>query len=293
MKTIEKIAVHEGIFHADDVFAVAILKLIYPSAKIIRTRNEKILKKSDIRVDVGRNYDHENGNFDHHQQGGAGERENKIPYASAGLIWKHYGMKLVSSEEVWNNIDKKIIQFIDAHDVGLKTFTSEKTEPYTISHLISGFNPPWPNISPKLFNTSFKEAVSFIQKLLKKEIEREEGVLDAVKIIREKIKETKEEYLVLDTYIPWKEIIVNESNLKFIIYQDSLDKNWLGLAVPIEIGKFENRKDFPKEWAGLADEELEKVSGVIGAKFCHNKLFIVVAKTKQGAINLVELALKS
>ena len=36
-----KIAVHEGKFHADDVFAAAILTLVFPKIKIIRTRDEE------------------------------------------------------------------------------------------------------------------------------------------------------------------------------------------------------------------------------------------------------------
>ena len=47
-----KIATHSGNFHADEVTAVAILKLIYPKAKVIRTRDEKKLNETNIRVDV-------------------------------------------------------------------------------------------------------------------------------------------------------------------------------------------------------------------------------------------------
>jgi len=43
----------------------------------------------------------------------------------------------------------------------------------------------------------------------------------------------------------------------------------------------------------LQDEELQKVSGVSDAVFCHRALFMVVAKSRAGAIQLAELALEN
>jgi len=56
---------------------------------------------------------------------------------------------------------------------------------------------------------------------------------------------------------------------------------------------FENRKDFPNTWAGLRDEEFQKVSGVSDAVFCHRGLFLIGAKSKEGAIKLAQIALTS
>ncbi len=287
------IAVHDNAFHADDVFAIAILKLVYPNAKIIRTRKEDLLKKTDIRVDVGRSYNPKKGDFDHHQPSGAGKRENGIPYAAAGLIWKHFGKKLASLNS-WNKIDERIMQYIDANDNGIKTFLTKNTEPYTISNAISGLNPPWLDINAKKFYRNFIKAASIAEYILKTEIKREEEIIYARRILRDKIKKNYfNEYLVLNKYIPWEETLVNESKLKFIIYRESLNSKWLACAVPKKLNSFENRKDFPREWAGLADKELEKTTGVKGAIFCHNNLFIVAANAKEAVIKLVELALKN
>ena len=40
-----------------------------------------------------------------------------------------------------------------------------------------------------------------------------------------------------------------------------------------------------------AKKDLEKVTGVPGSVFCHNDRFVAVAKTKEGAIELAQLAL--
>ena len=54
---------------------------------------------------------------------------------------------------------------------------------------------------------------------------------------------------------------------------------------------FETIKPFPKEWADLVNERLAKITNVKDAVFCHRGLFIAVAKSKEGAIRLTELAL--
>jgi uncharacterized UPF0160 family protein len=49
------IVTHDGRFHCDDVCAVGFLLLLpeYKNCIIVRTRNEDIIKKGDIVVDVG------------------------------------------------------------------------------------------------------------------------------------------------------------------------------------------------------------------------------------------------
>jgi len=58
-----KIATHDERFHADEIFAIAILKSVFPHAKIIRTRKPEIYSKCDIVVDIGREYNLEGGNL--------------------------------------------------------------------------------------------------------------------------------------------------------------------------------------------------------------------------------------
>ena len=56
---------------------------------------------------------------------------------------------------------------------------------------------------------------------------------------------------------------------------------------------FTNRKDLPKAWAGLRDEELAKATGIKDAVFAHRNRFMAVAKTREGAIALAKIALNS
>jgi len=290
---INKICTHSGTFHADEVTAIAILKLIFKDADIIRSRDKNDLESSDMRVDVGMKYSPDTNDYDHHQKEGAGKRNNLISYASAGLIWKHFGDKLVSNSQIHEKIDRKIIQTIDAIDVGYKPYTFKETEPYTISHIIQSFNPLRSKAQKGDYNKGFFKAVDLVMEILVNEINILEEADRCKKLILEKINNTDKEYLILEEPLIWKNTVITESSMKFVIVNDKDEDKWIAVTVPVEPGSFEARLDFPKAWGGLEEEELRKTSGVDDAIFCHNDLFIAVAKSKEGAISLVEKALEN
>jgi uncharacterized UPF0160 family protein len=130
-----EIATHNGKFHADEVFAVLILLRLYPDASVIRTRDPRRINQADFVVDVGNVYNHGTGRYDHHSTEVKLFRLTDIPYASAGLVWHHYGqeylqMEGISSEiadDVQRNVDAHLIQLIDGVDTG------SLTQPPTIS----------------------------------------------------------------------------------------------------------------------------------------------------------------
>ncbi len=65
------IATHSGFYHADELFAIAVLKLIFEKegsqVEIIRTRDRETAFSCDYCVDVGREYDPSKNRYDHHQ----------------------------------------------------------------------------------------------------------------------------------------------------------------------------------------------------------------------------------
>ena len=75
----------------------------------------------------------------------------------------------------------------------------------------------------------------------------------------------------------------------FVIYPK---RQGFGLeTVPRELGSFDNRRDLPAAWAGLAGDELVAATGVPDALFCHAKRFLVVARSREGIGRLAALAL--
>ncbi len=290
------IAVHDGGFHTDDVFACATLALYFDingiSYRIIRTRDEKIINEGDIVVDVGSVYDPKNGRFDHHQKEGAGIRENGIPFASFGLVWMEYGKKIVTSNEAWKRIDEKLVQPIDAGDNGVSTFelTSFGVRPYLISDVIglftSNFNEP-----EEINEINFLEMVNFAKKVLAREIKNTTEFFESISKVEKIYQDTSDKrIIVMSESLPWKEVMQSHIEPIFVVYPRS-DGNWGIHGVKKEKVGFEIRKEFPKEWSGLRDEELSKISGISDAVFCHKACFLCVVKSKESAIKIAQIAL--
>jgi uncharacterized UPF0160 family protein len=47
------IATHSGKFHADDVWAVAVLDVVFPGSELVRTRDPETIRRAVFAVDVG------------------------------------------------------------------------------------------------------------------------------------------------------------------------------------------------------------------------------------------------
>ena len=93
--------------------------------------------------------------------------------------------------------------------------------------------------------------------------------------------------MILDEYIPYEYAIFKSNlDLDFVVYPSNRD-GYAAHTVPTKYKGFTPKIPFKKEWAGLRDEELQKVSGVKTAKFCHKNLFLATAQTKEDALKLI------
>jgi uncharacterized UPF0160 family protein len=283
------IATHNGNFHADDVFSIAALKNIFPSFNLIRTRKLELIAKADIVIDVGGEYDADNGRFDHHQRNGAGQRENGIPYSSFGLVWQKYGVEICQgNQEVANSVDEGLVSTIDAIDCG---HVEGIYEGISLSQTISMFNPTWEEDSN--FDEGFNEAVDFASRILTRFISSASGGINAKDIVAKAIDTAEDPRLiVLEKYTPWKKTVhALSSDALYMIYP-SQSGQWIIQTVPVEPGSFEDRKPLPTEWAGLSDDAFKKEIDIDDATFCHNGLFIAGAESFESIIKMASLALK-
>ena len=93
---ITKVVVHDGTFHADDVFCVAILKECFKEDITVRRipRNADIEKYGydTLICDIGGEYDGMNY-FDHHQFPTRSLRKQELR-AAIGLLWDVYGNQM-------------------------------------------------------------------------------------------------------------------------------------------------------------------------------------------------------
>jgi uncharacterized UPF0160 family protein len=284
---------HNDRFHADDVFAAATLKLVFgDELEIKRSRDEEEIKKADIVFDVGNIYDEEKKRFDHHQKEGAGKRENGIPYASFGLVWKKWGAELCGSKEAFQIVDEKLVQIIDAGDNGHNLFENkiDDVDPYSMDKSFGSFGATWKEEDN--YDEAFVEVVKIAKRILEREIILAKGKVEAIPIIEESYKNSDDKrLLILDLLLPFKLFVKKNKDILFVISPVKDKSLWRINAVQNK--HFENRKDLPKKWAGLRDGELEKVTGVEGSKFCHRNLFLAVAYSKESALKLAKLALEN
>ncbi len=298
----KKVVTHSGSFHADDIFAAATLSLYFKKNKIKfkieRTRDEKLIREADYVFDVGGVYDPEINRFDHHQIGGAGERENGIPYAAFGLVWKKFGPLLCEgNEEVVQDIDRKLAQPIDAIDNGIsisKPLEYGGIYEYGIHGIISAYQNTWKDaLNEERRYRHFLKLVSFFEDVLAHEIEHSKNRIEILEIIEDAYQKAEnKEIIVVPYHIGVGEMVQGLHKYKEVLYVVARsNKNWKVMAMRKDPSTFSNRKSLPEAWAGKRGEELQKVTGVSDAVFCHNALWLVVAKTKLGAMQLAELAL--
>ena len=288
-------ATHDGSFHADEVFALAALSLLDESLQITRTRDRDAQAAADVRVDVGFASDPATGDFDHHQRGGAGERDNGVAYASFGLVWRAYGARVCGGDaEVAARVDEVLVQGVDANDTGqaLATMRDGLRGPMTVSGVIGAFNARWDEeLSAEQERARFDEAVALAAGILAREVASAAGGARAVRIVADAVARAEDPRVVeLGANVPWKEVVVTTApEALYVIYPK---RQGFGLeAVPRELGTFDNRRDLPAAWAGLDGPELAALTGVDDALFCHAKRFLTVARSRAGIGRLAELAL--
>lgn len=294
-----KIITHSGNFHPDEIFAVATLKILFgEGVEVIRTRDVNTFSSKaleDIVLDVGLVYDASKKRFDHHQQGGAGKRENGIPYASFGLIWKHFGEKVAGSKRVADSLEEKLVLPIDAGDNGIDTFqkANKYFKPYLLEGVLISFLPTWKEKDVNI-DDAFLKAVSFAKTLLEREIIKAQAFIDGEAEVEKAYAEAEDKRIVIlnNTY-SWRDVIAQYPEPLFVIMNDGKQTTWAVSAVRKDGVSFQSRKLFPESWAGKVGSELAKVSGVPDSNFCHNGRFIAVANSKEGALRLAQIAVEA
>lgn len=308
---------HDGIFHADDVFAVAMLLTLEPLV-VYRTRDMSIISEKSGNpgvtiVDVGGQYDPSRGLYDHHlpDWNRTGERGNLL--ASAGLIWDDYAEVILTRiydcpddyvSEVKSRVYRTIIRGVDAQDYGRVPKSI-----MTVSGIISLYNTRWDE-DPKIQNGQFIAAVQEARKFLKRVIHHSISIESGKRLVENyvsSIEDDSAEILVLPQFIgAWQSTIINmESDkakrLKYVVFKDRDAEQYSVQGVPLvdyadvnETGQPQRqvRVPFPEEWRGVSNSRFPKMTGVETAMFCHKEGYLAVAATEEGAIKLAELSLE-
>jgi uncharacterized UPF0160 family protein len=290
---------HDGTFHADDLFATATLSILNKgNIKIIRTRDSKEFPKGDYVYDVGGENNPLINKFDHHQKGGGGIRENGIPYASFGLVWKVYGEKICGNKEVADYIDRKIVQSIDATDEGFDLVIPKikNVFPYSAESLLLSVIPTWKEESKdidKIFNNQVKKVVD----LLIREIKIAKDDIDGINsLLNYYNKSENKKIIIAESDFPRYLLQNTLSKLPepiYLVYPSSKNNSWKVEAIKKSSETMESRKYFPESWRGFTngDERLKEITGVNDIIFCHQNGFYLNTESRESAIKLAEKAL--
>ena len=285
-----QVATHPGNFHADDVFAIAVLQLVHGELDVVRTRDAEAQAAADLRVDVGGKHAPATGDFEHHQKGGAGERANGLLYASFGLVWREHGEALAGSPEAAAAIDERLVCGVDANDVG-QTLVEPLVgdiRPMSVSGVIAALNPSWDEaLTPAEEDERFARAVDLARGMLEREIAAAAAFDRARGLVAAAIRRAEDPRVIeLDSNMPWREAVTTTAPEALYVVYPKAD-GWGSQAVPREVGSFENRLSFPADWRGRSGADLVAATGVQDAIFCHAAGFYASAGSREGIVALV------
>ena len=299
--TPEFLVTHSGGFHADELLSSVILTRLFPQARIVRSRAPEWITPGEDRIiyDVGGAYDAEARIFDHHQRG-APLRDDSQPYSSFGLVWKHFGRDYLAASGVPDDhaadihaaFDASFVLPIDLVDNGALSpsvagLLGGLTLPVLLETLKSVFDETDPDADDRAFHAALAIARAFIEARIGKSAAK----LRAEALVHQAIIAAGTgRILELPMGMPFRPAIVKAGadHLLFVVHPR--DKDWCLTTIRRADEGFEVRADLPAAWAGLTNADLEVVSGVKGASFCHNGRFVAAAKTREAALAMADLA---
>lgn len=287
---------HSGKFHADDVFATALMCNIIDNPIVCRVNNIDFDVLENVLV-----YDVGFGEFDHHQKDFDLRHDNGVKYASFGLLFKKFGLKYLESinleyaSVVFLMVEHDLVEAIDAVDNGEFPEVNTNYNYKSVDAIIGDFNASWnEDIDNDIY---FMRAVEVAGMILSASIKKCLAKAQAKKIVDEAIENSSCHIMYLEEYMPFKDFVISSNNPKandvLFCITPSNRGGYNIHTIPKNKNTHETRCDFPSSWGGLIDEELQKVSGVKSATFCHLTLFLSACRTLDDAYLMAKLAIEN
>lgn len=282
IRNIEMLTVHAGVFHSDDVFCAALAEVINPEVKIQRVLDaagiETDVEKGLVVADIGR------GPFDHHQSD-CPYREDGIRHCGASRMWLVYGVSAVRSvcgnlpEEdlifICEKMDNRVLQTIAALDNGTDGYPKNV---YSIAAMVETFRPAWDEEQD--YDAGFLKAVEWMKEILINEIRKVAAERRGQAYVRECIGRMEHGMVMMETFCPWKSVVVPEKDILTIIYP-SKRGGWSLEPVPVKEEELKYRVNIPEQWRGTEGAQAAALRE--GMTFCHASGFLAVFDTREHA----------
>ena len=271
-----RVATHNGPFHADDVLAWGLVQVfVDPAAELVRTRDPEVLAAADLVFDVGGSFDPDLQRFDHHQTAYQG------PRSSAGMVvdWLESSGRI--DGELAATLRERASDYVDDVDNGRREV--DRGVP-CFAAMVEALNRGASSLEEfdAHFRTAGTLATAWVKGLAAGHAE-EQAAKATVKAAMEDAEHRASNVIVLEQYVRWKPAyfeLGGETHPTAFVAHPGPDGSWRALAIPPVFGSFAQKVPFPEAWAGHVDAELERISGVAGARFCHKNRFILVCEDR-------------
>lgn len=259
------VAIHNGLFHADDVYSVILLRQLAKECgfklNVIRTRDPKVLATVDMRVDVGGKWCEETLDFDHHQNDERLMQPEGIKHAAIGLLCQ------------WCMTPEFLSYFRPRYILGLECqdTTGKQHEKYaSIGTVVPAFNPAYGE--PEDFDRHFNLAVEALEPVFLRAIESTQGAIRAEEEFESKKLESLAggKVVVFPHFVPVD--TTKHPEVMFTIFPQNggfVFKGYRGTVVK-------------PEFRGLRGNEVLAKTGYEGV-FTHHTGFTGTMKTLEGA----------
>ena len=197
-------------------------------------------------------------------------------------------MQVGGSELIAEKIERDLAQSIDAGDNGI-SLTSENqygVYPAELFSVVSSYIPGWG--SDASIDDAFLEAVDFAYDYLGRIIARGKADEAMQQYAAELYEAAENKEIIIADKMVSSSAFVQYPEVKAVISPREGEEKWMVSLVSTGNKTFERRVSFPASWSALKDGELETVSGIEGAIFCHKNLFLFVADSKEAALAAAE-----
>lgn len=181
------LAVHNGTFHADEVFCLAVLLDLpeFRDCTVVRTRDPEVISSAYAAVDVGGEYEHARRRYDHHQRGydEVFDADSRVKMAAAGLVWRHFGKEYLAQrypgcsqrDLLHTLLYHRFVKPIDGGDNGIDPCVAVGegarleilySDCITIASKVGAFNPQWDDEDrddPERVRERFEKALAYMR----------------------------------------------------------------------------------------------------------------------------------